>query len=275
MSTNPPDDSPIVLNPGIGIPLADEDPSFSRVGPIIQVQDLKDEYLFGIPLQSQLTKQKLTDPILKKIIFKAIADAETMIKIPILKVNISDEPFDYKRADDIQFSTRRLSKWPVLQINSLQAQWPGRTDDQRTNFPTSWASVNADTGLFRIVPKSGTEVNVDIGFIGLHGRFSSNVEGWPNLWHISYVAGFEYDKVPHLVNDLVGTLAALRTLSLMAPILFPVNSISIGVDGLNKGVSGAGTQYLLQRSTELIAERDRLVFQLRSIYSTDLFFASF
>jgi hypothetical protein len=54
-----------------------------------------------------------------------------------------------------------------------------------------------------------------------------------------------------------------------------VNGQAIGLDGMSQSVSSAGPQWLAARIADLIADRDRLVPQLKSYYGTDVLFAAF
>lgn len=265
------------------------EPGFTRFGPLIDIERLKQEYLFGIPLESALTGDKITDETLKNFIKKGVSEFETSVRIPVNPVRIVDR-FDFERADDLRFGTRRLTRWPVIKVEALKALWPGRnealaaldkdgnpvggaTDTQEIEYPTSWVTLLGDTGLIRIVPNSGSLVNADVNFLA-SSAFRSVVLGglknWPNMWRVIYQAGYERDKVPEVVNDLVGVFAAIKFLSMMGPAIFPVAGQSIGVDGLSQSVSTAGPQWLAGRIKELTAERDRLIDQLKGHYATDI-----
>jgi len=117
-----PKDSPISggakeLNQGSG------EPGFIRSEPLLDVKRFKEEYLFGIPLVSALTQEKVSNNTLKSFIRKGISDFETSVRIPVSPVRCTDW-FDFERADDLQFGTRRLNRWPLLQVENLWAVLP-------------------------------------------------------------------------------------------------------------------------------------------------------
>ena len=266
-----PKDAPIItdsssLNEGEG------EPGFTRVGPLLDPDRLKQEYLFGIFFKAALTGEEITNETLKQFIRKGISEFEIAVRIPVNPVRIT-ERFNYERADDVQFGTRQLKRWPLLKVEALMALWPGRVDGQEANYPTNWVEPDGDTGLIRIIPRSGSDVQADINFIravGYQGITIGNIKHWPNLWRVTYVAGFEFDRIPDAVNDLIGTLAAIKFLSQMGPAIFPLNSYTIGVDGLSQGTGNAGPQWLAGRIQELAQERDRLIANLKSHYGTDI-----
>jgi len=282
-------DSPKPANQSI-LNLGDIEPGFSRSGPILDVEIFKEDYLFGIPLRAALTGQEISNESLKRFIRRGVSDFETSIRIPVSPVRITDR-FDFIRSDDIQFGTRQLTRWPILQVEQLAALYPGRSETVRDKegnitregeeaiYPTDWIVPEADSGLIRVVPTSGSLVdNPNAQFLYSGGSMAFTLSGtrsWPSLWRITYTAGFDFEKIPDVVNDLIGTLTAIKFLSQMGPAIFPVGSMSVSIDGLGQSVSTPGPQWLSQRMQELIAERERLVPQIRAYYGTDLVMSVF
>lgn len=266
-----PTDAP-ALSDASDLMQGESEPGFERVGPLIDVERFRQEYLFGVPLKSQLTGEEISDETLRQFIRKGVSDFETSVRVPVSPVRITEE-FNFERADDTAFGPRQLKRWPLLEVESLQALWPGRHPGQEANYPTNWIVPDGDTGLIRIVPRSGTDVQASVNFIassGYQGLYLGTFKHWPNMWKVTYRAGFKHDRVPDSVNDLIGILSALKLLSTLGPVLFPYNSQSIGIDGLSQGTGNAGPQFLSQRMQELTGERDRLVAQLRAFYGTDI-----
>lgn len=262
------------------------EPGFTRVGPVLDVEKFKSDYLFGIPLTSSLTNETVSDESLKRFIKKGIGDLEVSLRISVNPIRITD-PFDFERADDLRFGTKQLTRWPVLKVERLFALWPGRNDilasvdpnqSQEVDYPTSWVTMTGDTGLIRIIPNSGSIVNADATFLASSSYRSvvlGGLKSWPNMWRVTYVAGFDMDKVPDIINDTIGVMAAIRFLSMMGPAIFPYASQSIGLDGMSQSVATAGPQWLAARIQDLEQERDRLVQLLKTHYNTDITFAAF
>lgn len=271
-------DNPVIHGAATPMNLGEMEPGFKeeRVGPILSVERFRNEYLFGVPKKAPLTGEELTDPILKNFILKAIGDFESSVRIPVHPVRIEDR-FDFERADDVEFSIRRMTRWPVMKVESLKALWPGRTEGSEIDYPTSWVSLQGDTGLVRIMPNSGSLVNADASFVasaGYRGGLLGGMKHWPNMWRVTYIAGMDFDQVPEIVNDCIGIMASIKLLSGLGPILFPFNSQSIGIDGMSQSVATPGPQWLSQRMQDLTAERERLVTQLKSYYGTDILFGA-
>lgn len=279
------EDNPVVSGAATPLNMGEGEPGFRRLGPILGVDRLREEFLFGIPLTSVLTHQTLTDTALAGMIRRAIGDFETSCHIPITPVTIQDR-FDFERADDLGFGTRQLTRYPVVKILNLKALWPGRNDilagidpngSQEVDYPTSWVTLQGDQGLIRIIPNSGSIVNADASFLSSSAYRTivlGGLKSWPNMWRITYIAGFENDKVPDIVNDLLGTIAAIKVLSMVGPTIFPFASQSIGLDGMSQSTATAGPAWLAQRIQELMAERDRIVAQIKAYYGTDVMFSA-
>lgn len=270
-NSNKPTDNPVIANTSVLNEGQIQD-GRTNCGPLIDVERLRQEYLFGIPMRAALTGDTISDNTLKQFIRKAISDFETSVRIPVTPVKIEDR-FDFERWNDLQFSTRQLTRWPVLKVTKLAALWPGRSEGEETIYPTGWVTPQGDSGLVRIVPTSGSILDNGnaqfVNSVGYQGLAIGNMKQWPNLWRIEFIAGFDFDKVPDAVNDLIGTIAAIKFLSQMGPAIFPFNSISTGIDGMSQGTSNAGPQWLAQRMQELQAEAQRMTLQLKAHYGTD------
>jgi hypothetical protein len=61
-------------------------------------------------------------------------------------------------------------------------------------------------------------------------------------------------------------MAAINILSTLGPILFPSNSISIGIDGASQSTSTMGPKYLNDRIDQLKEERDRHIDVAKGYY---------
>lgn len=254
------------LNQGVG-----ED-GFSRHAALLDPQKFKKKYLFGVPLRAALTGETIDIDDLKEYIYDAVQEFEMQVRIPVSPVRQTDK-FDYVQADEMQFSTRQTTRWPILEVEALWALWPGRQEGSELPYPTGWVSIQGDQGLFSIVPNSADLTNADTQFLAsipYRALGLGNVQQWPNMWRIQYKAGFDHDKIPHAVNHLIGVMAAINFLSIMGPAIFPMNSVSVSVDGVAQGTGSPGPQWLAGRIADLTAERDRLIPMMKSHYGTDM-----
>lgn len=223
----------------------DLEPAFQRFDTLVTPQRLKDEYLFGIPLKSRLTGQEMKDETLKSFIVRAISIVEHDTRISVSPVEYQ-ERFDYTIKDYYSYNFIQLNHWPVLQVVSFKAKFPNSIDF--IQYPNDWVAVYNESGTFQITPTTGFLTTFfltnDATYIPL--VLNARAE-WPQLWELTYTAGFDNDKLPAIVNDLIGHIAALRAMELMSSVLFPYMGYGLGIDGASQSISTAGPQFFSER----------------------------
>jgi len=98
----------------------------------------------------------------------------------------------------------------------------------------------------------------------------------PSYWEIKYTAGmsFKEGQVPVPVNELIGVLAAIDTLSLIAPTNV-FNSQSISQDGLSSSSSGPKNRIYKLRLAELEKKKETIISKLKGIFSGKFFVGNF
>jgi hypothetical protein len=248
----------------------DIEPGFKRYMPLPTVQDIKDNQLFGIPLQSALTKQKLSDTTIQKAIVKVISELEHELKLYISPVTIKRERHNYHWNEFYYaFGYLQLLQRPVLEVQKLEVSIPSSNDPENlVEWPTQWLKTYNDHGTIQLVPMSGsgslvvTQVSNGASFPIRY----FNADNYPQFWAVTYRAGFENDKVPAAIVELVEICTAIKILGLIGPVLFPYNSYSINMDGLGQAVSTPGPQWFAGRLQELEKRRDELKDAVRSYY---------
>lgn len=248
-----------------------EEPGFKRLESLITVQELKDTYLFGLPLQSVLTRQKMKDEAIQSFITRAVSRVEHEAKINISPVKINEfhdyNLFDYQKWDFVQ-----LNNWPILQVESFRGQYP--FTNQFIEFPTDWISCYNESGQIQLVPKNGSFsqflISRDASLLPLilGGRMR-----WPQLWEITYVAGFELDKIPGIINELVGTYAAIEVLRLLNRVLF-LGSHSLGIDGVSQSVSLPSPGWLAAEIKSMEDKAKELLDKIKRFYNKNILISS-
>ena len=74
---------------------------------------------------------------------------------------------------------------------------------------------------------------------------------FPGGVRVEYTAGFHEHRVPALLVELIETIASIRALSALGPVLFPHNSTSISIDGTAQSTSTLGPAFFAQRLQQL------------------------
>lgn len=244
---------------------------FSRVEPLLTVDRLKEEFLFGIPLISPLTREKLTDDAIRNILTRAMARVELECKIDITPVQRKTH-FPFDRTKFLQgFNQIDLSNFPLLSLEefSIRAVNSANTPDNPTggdqnqegsviySLPLDWIDLSqSHKGLLHVFPLISTFTGTGQVGAAIQGPAASlfmsliHQQYLPAYWFVKFTSGFKENGVPATINDLIGTFAALEVLSLLGPLrLF--NSQSINIDGTGQSVAGPGVQWLTTRIGEL------------------------
>jgi hypothetical protein len=96
----------------------------------------------------------------------------------------------------------------------------------------------------------------------------------PAFWKVKYTVGFPSGKVPKVVNNLIGCVAAIEVLSLLASTYAKNQSGSLSIDGMSQSISTPGPQIFTQRIADLTAKRVLLTKKLKTWAGLTLFSAS-
>lgn len=237
----------------------EQDPSTNRYSSLPTAQDMRKRSLFGLPLKSFFTGEEVSDETLEQYIKEAISQIEHELDMYITPVTF-EERHDYNRELQFwSFGYLKLNHAPILSVEKYQLTFnngvgiPGSLP--LVDVPLEFIHVQPQEGTVQLVPAQGVTIS---GFIvsiysglGYHAFNSQAITNWPGAVFVKYTAGFEKDKVPALIAGLVESIAAFRFLSALGPILFPHNSVSIGIDGTSQSVGTLGPAFLKGRLDDL------------------------
>lgn len=211
---------------------------FNRSESLLSVDDLKNRYLFGIPLTDASGKE-MPDDTLKHAIDSAISFIEHKFDI-IIQLTQFEERYDYNAQDYMNFSFLQLKHRPGNEVIEMKAMFPQHTD--LVKYPKEWYVLEKESAQIQLSPVEGT-------FSGLvitrGGSYLPLIYGtrsyWPHFFQITYTAGFCPDQIPVIINEMVGLQAAISILEIMGDILHGpgLSSESVGLDGasVSKGLN--------------------------------------
>lgn len=246
-------------------------PGVERFSPLPTALNIRQRKLFGIPLTSSLTGETLSDDTIEFNIKAAISDLEHTLDIYITPVKFY-EKHDYKR-DMFMWSycLIKLNHNPILNVEKVELSF---TNDQTlpgfVQFPMEHVHVMNQEGTINLVPAFGTSLSGFLlsAFSGsqFHALSAMGVTDFPGGIRVQYTAGFEMDKIPATISQLIETMTAINILSLMGPVLFPMNSISVGIDGVSQSSGSSGVRHFMERIDLLTKERDRLLDNAKGYY---------
>jgi hypothetical protein len=245
-----------------------------RSEPLLTPSMLKSRYLKGIPLQFP-NGDRFSDDDLKDKIHLAINEAEILMNMTVTRESFKEKaPFDKSLYD--AFIHIRTERGPILSIEHLQIS----TADGNNIFeiPASWIEpANFSKRLINVIPLiaafginsiQGAVANGGIAFLTVLGGL-----GWvPAYWEVKYTAGMSLKEgqVPVPVNELIGVMAAMDILSLIAPTNI-YNSQTLSQDGISQSSSGVGPRIYELRIAELEMKKEVLIKKLKGIFSGKFF----
>lgn len=220
---------------------------------------LRKTVLFGIPLRSFLTGEEVTDEAIQTYIDQAISEIEHTLDLYITPVTFR-ERHDYSR--ELQFWSwgyMKVDHGPILDLSKYQLTFNNGSGAPGSfpliDIPLEYIHIQNQEQTVQLVPANGVTVSGFVASIysGLayHALGAGGISTWPGAILVEYRAGFEDGKVPALIVGLIENMAAFRMLSVMGPILFPHNGVSISIDGTSQSTSTLGPAFLANRLKDL------------------------
>lgn len=231
----------------------------NRYLPLPTPESLKKTVLFGIPLRSFLTGETVSDEAIQHYIDEAISEVEHTLDLYVTPVTFS-ERHDYSRHQFFwSFGYFKVNHGPILDVSKFQLSFnngqAGPGSVPLVDIPLEFVHTQPQEQTVQLVPAQGVTISGLImsvySGLGFHAFNNQALSHWPGAILVEYRAGFETNRVPALIVGLVENLAAWKMLSVMGPILFPHNSVSIGIDGTSQSVGTLGPGFLQNRLNDL------------------------
>lgn len=238
------------------------DSPWGRLRPLLDAIELRSEFLFGIPMWSffvdPVTKQrqKLTDPVLNRIIERMVARVEEDTGCLIMPSYTSEDyPFDL--AEYRSFGFMKLMVRPYTSITHVQV----RAADKSRLFeaPLAWVGVaRLVKGQLSLLPQ-GTAGAVLASASGTPPflLYLAQLQFTPQFWQIEGCAGFKDGMMPTFVSDLVGMRAAIEVLSMLGATYAFMTGGSLSIDAMSQSSSGPGPAIFQTRIAQLQQDYER------------------
>lgn len=248
--------------------------SWLRLEPLLTAEVLRHLHLWGLPLVSSVPDpitrkhEMMSDALLDFYIRHAIAEVESETHLVIMETEIEERhPFDRFSWD--AFGHMRLNQRPVWGIKSMTIAPADGTDI--FTFPLEWIETgNLHKGQLNVMPMAigiSGGAAVPAGGTGLAWMAAYSGKFWVPAWFkVTYLAGFPDNKVPTIVNDLIGTVAAMAVLSQLAATNARQQGVSLSIDGLSQSISSPGPEVYQARLKDLQDKRQRIVGQLKMAF---------
>ena len=249
-------------------PNSNSAPGFSRYEPLLTVSDLKKIYLFGVDFKGP-NGDEIPEEVFESAIRVGISRVEHTLDMTIAPTTYIEE-YDYNINDYMNYGFIKLYHSPILDTPRVSARYIKEVT--LFPFPENWIRVFRQEGQIQIVPTSGSLSQFNIDQTGFLPVIFGVKHSWPQLFHIEYSAGFEQDKIPAMLNRLIGVYAAISSLAILGelPLGQGISSTSISLDGLSQSVSsvkGATTSGVYNGRITLYAkEAEELTLLAKNYY---------
>jgi len=254
------------------------DSSWVRTEPLITPEKLIRKHLFGIPLVSGMKDPvtgraaRLTNDDLADYIDTAVGLAELETGLTIFETQFK-EKHAWDRQEYDSFGYFRLDQRPLSAVQKITVNLS--SNDDIYEVPLQWVEIgNAKFGQLNIIPLtialtgSGNPVAIPTTAGGalLLSIFQGKSQWVASFWQIVYTAGFPDGQLPKVVNDLIGTIAAMEVLSQLASTYGKSSGSSLSIDGASQSVSTPGPEIFTKRMKDLADKRQMLTGKLKNLY---------
>ena len=201
--------------------------------------ELRENYLFGIPMCSNDGK-KMSSSSIMKYIESAQTLVENLFSIKFIK-QVIEENRDFVRQEFLSWGYIR-TMYPVNYIDNLEG-WIN--DVCQITYPKEWLSIKKQENIavYRnvyLIPNTGSKSGAHMTQNSLVYNGLSPHLGWfgqtyiPNYWRPRYVTG--WDKIPADLFDFVAKAASINVLAVIGDVLYGIGitSVSVSLDGVSQ-----------------------------------------
>ena len=216
--------------------------NFVRFKPMITPRDVIQFGLIGVPKVFPMTGEHLTEEHVALHLQTAINELEMqgLLLSPVNSFHV-DDALSSSFFDTRYFPTL-LKRFPVREIISVELRYPNAGTENASlvyTIPKQW--VTFENNKVNIIPTTGYLMMTSLSGsaqIPVTTLFTSRYR--PSAYRIEYLAGFDQDKLPVIVWQLLNDMATYSLLAEIAPLLFPSTGLSVGVDGLSQSTQLPG-----------------------------------
>lgn len=204
-------------------------------------------YLYGITIQGG-DGTAFSAESMRYYIEAAQREVESYFNLRLIRQFIYEEKLTFYRADYWQNFPILFTNYPVGQPMSLTGRF---NNLEQISYPTQWLTCHQNSyGLHKrrvsIVPTGSAvaQANAEVILSGLTTQLGSqHFVMIPDYWDFQYITGFDIDKMPMDLLNLVGMVACFGPLGIAGDLILGagIASQSLGVDGLSQGISSTSS----------------------------------
>lgn len=268
---------------------------YAEIEPLLDGKTMQKRFLFGIPLVSPITKEKLTPEDLEDFIKRGMArfqlESKALVQTKILRHRLPFDPNLYNQHIfmEIPFKpVRRVLRMAICSSNYRDVTDPDTGEPEADKrfpsggeiyrIPPDWIEMgNAVRGYINVNPLS--PAFTALGTASATGAAGATIlqfigqQGWvPAYWTVECETGLmcEDGSVPVIVNEAIGSAAALYAIDLLLP-LFRTASQSMSIDGLSQSINDRMIELLQDKRDNLERRYKEIIKQLKTMFGNNLF----
>jgi len=202
---------------------------------VLSVADLKARWLHGVDLRDD-NGNDLPDAVLEFHIKSAQAWVEKELDIHLEEKTIVDEAKDFYSNDYYQYGFLRVNHRPLQEVTLLIAKWPVGSGE--IEFNDEWIKPDYVSGQINLVPTAGT---ISAFLVQQNAAFLPMLTGRdyvPQLFRVSYKAGFQAGEVPDDILEVIGMKASIAPFNIAGDLIAGagIANKSISIDGLSQSI---------------------------------------
>ena len=238
---------------------------------VLSVDDLKQFYLFGLPLIDPRTGEPLPDSFFQYYIDGAVTYTENILDVDLRQKTRLNEKHDFVKPDYERYAWLKLLHQPVVSVSEVRMSVDGSDENAVVLNPEGYR-VDYAAGHFEDQPLNNDQLIASIGLNTLWVPFYSTYRKYaPQVFAVDYVSGFGPGMLPADLRELVGRVAAIGPLSVLGDLI-----AGVGIAGNHVGLDMLSTKLVTTKSDKSSAfsvrirqykeEINELIKQLRLIY---------
>ena len=252
-----------------------------NTGAILSASEMWSNYLYGISIQGG-EGSRFSDDSMRIYLAAAQKEIENYFNLKFVKQLIDLETTSYYRDDYWQQFPILQTKYPVREPLAMTGML---NKAEQIIYPQGWLMCERDEdgiGKRRIsvVPTgaSSTKSNADVILTGITTQIGfQKFDNIPDYWSLQYITGFDVDKMPMDLINLVGMVASFGPLNIAGDLIFSmpgISSMSLGIDGLSQSLgstASATSAGYTARIKEYQVEIKETVARIKLVYDQPKF----
>lgn len=267
---------------------------YAELEPLLDGKTMQRRFLFGIPLISPMTKEKLTPEDLTDFVTRGMArfqmDSKTIVQTKILRHRLPFDPNLYNQHIFCEVPMKPIRR--VIRLAICSSNYRDQVDQDGNplgdakyptggniyTIPNDWVEMgNAVRGYINVNPLS--PAFTALGTASATGAAGATIlqfigqQGWvPAYWTLEAETGLscEDGSVPVIVNEAIGSAAAIYACDILLP-LFRTASQSMSVDNLSQSVNDRMIELLQDKRNTLEVRYKEIIKQLKVMFGNSFF----